>query len=115
MGAHYVDVTSGEFQGKTFTETFLFGSFDGKVTFYEPMITLDFLKKNSNYVREIPQPEKVQKTSWYPTKMKIVKHNGITEIILDQFVYRKQPLENGISCRKRSRGSCKGFCATMDE
>jgi hypothetical protein len=90
MGAHYVDVTSGEFQGKTFTETFLFGSFDGKVTFYEPMITLDFLKKNSDYVREIPQPAKVQKSSWYPTKMRVSKHNGVTEIILDQFVYRKQ-------------------------
>lgn len=90
MGAHYIDVTSGEFQGKTFTETFLFGSFNGKVTFYEPMITLDFLKKNNNYVRAIPQPAKVQKTGWYPTKMKVVKHDGLTEIVLEEFVYRKQ-------------------------
>ena len=40
MGAHYVDITSGEFNGITFTETFIFGSFNGKVTFYEPMIRL---------------------------------------------------------------------------
>lgn len=90
MGAHWMDGAASEFQGKTFTETFLFGSFDGKVTFYEPMITLDFLKKNSNYVRDIPQPAKVQKTSWYPTKMKVSKHDGITEVILEGFVYRKQ-------------------------
>lgn len=90
MGAHWIDVTSAEFQGKTFTETFLFGSFDGKVTFYEPMITLDFLKKTTDYVREIPQPAKVQKTSWYPTKMRVVKHDGITEVVLENFVYRKK-------------------------
>src|SRR3990170_5846311 len=90
MGAHWIDVTSPELNGKPFTETFLFGSFNGKVTFYEPMITLDFLKKNNEYVRDIPQPAKVQTSNWYPTKMKISKHDGITEIILDQFVYRKQ-------------------------
>lgn len=90
MGSHWIDVTSGELNGKPFTETFIFGSYDGKVTFYEPMITLDFLKNNSNYVREIPQPAKVQTSSWYPTKMKILKHDGLTEIVLDEFVYRKQ-------------------------
>jgi hypothetical protein len=90
MGSHWMDVTSGEFNGKPFTETFIYGSFDGKVTFQEPMITLDFLKKTNNYVRDIPQPAKVQKTTWYPTKMKIVKHDGVTDIILDQFVFRKQ-------------------------
>lgn len=90
MGAHWMDASSGEFNGKKFTETFLFGSFDGKVTFYEPMITLEFLKKTTNYVRDIPQPAKVQKSSWYPTKMRVVKHDGITEVILDGFVYRKQ-------------------------
>lgn len=90
MGGHFIDVTYGEFQGKKFSEAFLFGSFDGKVTFYEPMITLEFLKNNSNYVRDIPQPAKVQKSGWYPTKMRVVKHDGITEVVLDQFVYRKQ-------------------------
>jgi hypothetical protein len=90
MGGHFIDVTGGEFNGKTFTETFIYGSFDGKVTFWEPMITLDFLKKNANYAREIPQPAKVQASSWYPTKMKVVKHDGITEVVLEGFVYRKQ-------------------------
>lgn len=90
MGAHYIDVTSPELNGKKFTETFLFGSFDGKVTFYEPMITLDFIKNTKNYVREIPQPTKFQQSAWYPTKMRISRHDGVTDIILEQFVYRKQ-------------------------
>jgi len=90
MGAHWVDVTSGEFNGKGFTQTFIYGSYDGNVTFYEPMITLDFLKNNSNFERAIPQPSKVQKSGYYPTKMRVVKHDGVTEVILDDFVYRTQ-------------------------
>ncbi len=90
MGAHWVDVTSGEFNGQEFTQTFIYGSFNGKVTFYEPMITLDFLKNNSNFERNIPQPAKFQKTGYYPTKMKVVKHDGVTEIILDGFVHHTQ-------------------------
>ncbi len=44
MGAHWVDVTSPELNGSTFAQTFIYGSYDGQVNFYEPMITLDFLK-----------------------------------------------------------------------
>lgn len=90
MGAHWVDITSGEFNGQGFTQTFIYGSFDGKVNFYEPMITLTFLKTNSNFVRTIPQPAKVQKSGYYPTKMRVVKHDGVTDVILDEFVYRTQ-------------------------
>jgi len=90
MGAHWVDVTSSEFNGQSFTQTFIYGSYDGKVTFYEPMITLDFLKNNNNFQRSIPQPAKVQKTGWYPTKLRVVKHDGVTDIVLDEFVYRVQ-------------------------
>ncbi len=88
MGAHWVDIKSLEFHGKPFTETFIFGSYDGKVTFYEPMITLEFLKSHTNYERAIPTPAKFQETGWYPTVMKVVKHDQQTDIILDKFVYR---------------------------
>jgi len=90
MGAHWIDVTSPELHGQTFTQTFIYGSYDGKVTFYEPMITLDFLKNSSNFERPIPQPAKVQKTGWYPTKLRVVKHDGQTDVIYDEFTYRTQ-------------------------
>jgi hypothetical protein len=89
MGAHWVDVTSPELNGNPFTQTFIYGSYDGEVTFYEPMITLEFLKNTSNFVRAIPQPEKVQKSGYYPTKLKVEKHNGVTNVILDEMVYRQ--------------------------
>lgn len=90
MGAHWVDVTSPELHGKAFTETFIFGSYDGKVTFYEPMITLDFLKNQKKYSRWIPIPSKFQETGWYPTIMRVAKHDGETDIVLEGFVYRQK-------------------------
>lgn len=86
MGRHWIDFTSPELNGQLFTQTFIYGSYDGKVTFYEPMITLDFLKSQTNFSRSIPQPQKFAKEGWYPTKMRIVKHDGVTDIILDEFV-----------------------------
>lgn len=90
MGAHWVDVTSSELNGKPFTETFIYGSFDGEVTFYEPMITLEFLKTQKLYEREIPVPAKFAESGWYPTKMRIIKHDGQTDVVLDKFVYRQK-------------------------
>lgn len=90
MGAHWIDLTSPEINGQPFTQTFIYGSYDGKVTFYEPMITLEFLKNNSNFVRDIPQPAKVQQSGYYPTKLRVTKHDGVTDIILDGFIYRTQ-------------------------
>jgi hypothetical protein len=89
MGNHWIDLTSPELNGGPFTQTFIYGSYDGKVVFYEPMITLDFLKNTSNFERSIPQPAKVQNTGYYPTKMKVKKKNNSTEIILDGFTQRQ--------------------------
>jgi hypothetical protein len=88
MGKHYVDVTSPELNGQPFTETFILGSYDAKINFYEPMITLEFLKATTTYERSIPQPAKYQQSGYYPTKMRIQKAAQATNIILEGFVYR---------------------------
>ena len=88
MGAHWLDATSPELNGQLFTQTFIYGSYNGKVNFYEPMITLQFIKDNPEFERTIPQPAKVQKAGYYPTKMKIKTKNNITEVILESFVFR---------------------------
>jgi hypothetical protein len=89
MGNHWLDVTSPELNGQTFTQTFLMGSYNSQVIFYEPMITKAFLKSTSNFERAIPQPAKYQAAGWYPTKMRTVKHDGVTEIIMEGFVQRQ--------------------------
>lgn len=88
MGTHWSDVTSPEFHGQPFTQTFIFGSYDGRVTFYEPMITLAFLKTTNSFERAIPQPAKFQRDGWYPRKLSVSKKDGTTEIIFSDFVYR---------------------------
>lgn len=89
MGKHFIDVTSLEFNKQSFTQTFIYGSYNSKVTFYEPMITLDFLKNVSNFERSIPQPLRFKNAELYPTKMHVVKRNGLTDIILEGFAKRQ--------------------------
>ena len=89
MGKHYIDATSPELQGQTFTQTFLFGSYDSKVVFWEPMITQAFLKNTTQFERALPQPSKFQQAGYYPTKMKICSKDGVTEISLTDFVNRQ--------------------------
>jgi hypothetical protein len=89
MGKHYVDLTSPELNGQPFTQTFIHGSYDGKIKFLEPMITLEYLKNTTSFERTLPQPAKFQKAGYYPTKMRIEKANGVTNIILEGFVLRQ--------------------------
>ena len=89
MGMHWLDPTSPELSGgKPFTQTFIYGSYDGKVTFMEPMITKAFIDTTTSFTRDIPQPAKFERTGYYPTKMSIKRHDGVTDIILEAFVQR---------------------------
>ncbi|MCK3684737.1 DUF5602 domain-containing protein [Maribellus sp. YY47] len=71
MGAHWVDLTSPELSGATFTRTFIWGSYGGEFIFWEPMITLDYLKTMPDEIIPIPQPQAYQNAGWYPTDYKI--------------------------------------------
>lgn len=89
MGKHYIDANTPELHGQPFTQTFLYGSYDSKVVFMEPMITLAFLKNTTTFERSVPQPTKFQQAGYYPTKMKVSRHDGVTEISLTDFVSRQ--------------------------
>lgn len=70
MGVHWLDATTPELAGgsSAFTETFIHGSFDGKVTFWEPMITKAFIESKQSYEKAIKQPAKYQYPGkYYPT------------------------------------------------
>lgn len=89
MGAHWVDITSPELNGQPFTQTFLMGSFDGEVIFYEPMITEGFIRSHTSFERAVPRPAKVQADGYYPTKMRLVTaSDGTVNIILENFEFR---------------------------
>ena len=67
MGAHWIDPTSPELSGQTFTETFLYGSYDGKMIFMEPMITKAYLESHPNLTEQLKLPQAYQKSGYYPT------------------------------------------------
>lgn len=89
MGGHCVDVTSPELGGSPFTHTFIFGAYNGKVAFYEPMITQDYLANGTGGLFMIKQPAQVSKTGYYPTRYSITKApNGNRYVLLSHFVFR---------------------------
>jgi hypothetical protein len=90
MGAHWIDSKASELNEKPFTETFIFGTYDGKVTFYEPMITYSFFKGSAKFSRSIPRPAKVQVSGYYPKTMEIIKTTNKYSLSLKDFEYREK-------------------------
>lgn len=91
MGAHWMDVLSPEFNGQVFTHTFVYGSYDGKVNFLEPMASLAFLKEGTTVQKAIRQPQFFDPTNtYYPTRYSIWKDEKMDRhyIALDQMVWR---------------------------
>lgn len=72
MGAHWVDLLSPEFNGGVFTKTFIWGSYDGKFIFWEPMITRDYLLTNPNVTIPVRQPQAFQQNGYYPYQYRIL-------------------------------------------
>lgn len=91
MGAHWVDLSSPEFNGKPFTHTFIYGSYDGKVVFIEPMITLSYLLTKPSVTAPIKQPRKVHKPGFYYPSSYSVRYDEVRReytIALEGFVKR---------------------------
>ncbi|MBD0254985.1 MAG: DUF5602 domain-containing protein [Cytophagales bacterium] len=91
MGMHWADATGGEFQGKGFTQTFLYGSFDSKVIFYEPMVATAYLKNVKNDRFSIKQPQKFAAAGNYPQSYNIRHDQGAKqyEITLEEFTQKQ--------------------------
>ena len=92
MGNHLINSKAPELveQGREFTHTFIFGAYDGHVTFYEPMITLAFLQSRPDLCTPIKQPEAWETAGWYPTTY-CIRHRPDEErytVSLEDFVHR---------------------------
>ncbi|QIX61276.1 hypothetical protein FY528_03530 [Hymenobacter lutimineralis] len=72
MGRHWIDPTSHEYHGMDFTQTFIYGSYNGAVIFEEPMITKAYFEAKKTETFALPQPAAVARTGvYYPTKYTI--------------------------------------------
>jgi hypothetical protein len=72
MGTHWTDPTAPEFTGQTFTKTFVYGSWNGAFTFYEPMFTKAFLEsKPAVTAAALKVPSNYATPGLYPTSYKV--------------------------------------------
>ena len=92
MGNHLIDMTSPEFAKppEKFTHTWIFGAYDGRITFYEPMITREFFMSHPNSCAPIKQPKAWQVAGYYPTRYCIRYHQRANKytVSLEGLEYR---------------------------
>jgi len=68
MGLHWVDTTARLVPGSyDFTQIFINGSWDGRYTFMEPMLTRDWLLTRPTIREDVKQPGAYQRDGYYPT------------------------------------------------
>lgn len=90
MGNHLVNVTGPEFKGEKFRRAWIFGAYDGRVTFYEEMVDRAWLLTRPSECFPIPSPEAVAVGGYYPTQScirHVAARNAYT-VSLEGFVMR---------------------------
>ena len=71
MGAHWANVDSHEFHGSPFTNTLIYGFYEGKMVFIEPMITRAFLLSRPDETRTMQVPQRYPQPGRYPKEWRV--------------------------------------------
>lgn len=92
MGNHLIDVTAPEFNGQPFSRTWIYGAYDGNVTFYEPMLTRQSIVTEPNQCSALKLPQAYAESGYYPTKYctQLDTRKNVYRVFLTGFVYRQQ-------------------------
>jgi hypothetical protein len=95
MGNHLIDLTGPEFAGEPFTHSFIYGIWNGHVTFYEPMVTHEWFASLRDGTRadacfDLKLPQAWERAGWYPTEYCLRYRPNRDELTasLEGFVYR---------------------------
>lgn len=90
MGNHLIDPASGEFNNQPFTRTFIYGAYDGQITFYEPMLSLHYLQSQPNEYLDLKLPADYAQAGYYPTRYSVRYDpaKAVYRISLERFVYQ---------------------------
>lgn len=94
MGDHLVDAVAPELQDPPeveFTHSFIYGAYDGHISFYEPMITRDYLLGQPDECTAVSLPEAWEISGYYPTAycIRYRADRQETTVSLEKFVYRE--------------------------
>jgi hypothetical protein len=91
MGNHLIDPTSPEFHGKKFTRTWVYGVYDGRVTFFEEMLTREYMLSQPSACFPIKSPPAVNVRGYYPTQSCTRYHSQTNEytVSMEGFTLRE--------------------------
>ncbi len=89
QGSHWIDPKAAEFQGQPhgFDQTFIYGFYEGKLSFLEPMISKAFLESHANLRQPIHRPARYSKPGLYPSQYQVSYDPQTREysVVLEQF------------------------------
>ena len=71
MGMHWAQLSWPEFNGGKWEHSFIYGSYDGRLAFIEPMFTLAYLKSKPQMSMPFPQPTVYPAGKYFPTTYRI--------------------------------------------
>jgi hypothetical protein len=92
MGTHWFDFEGSEFHGGHWDKSFNIGSYNGEITFWEPMISVPYLATKPNITIPIKQPFAYPKSGYYPTHYSINHANGEYSVSLNGLQFRPAKL-----------------------
>jgi hypothetical protein len=99
MGNHLLDSQSPELRDSLpFTRTFIYGAYEGELIFWEPMITLDMLRKTRDACWSISQPQGFRQAGYYPTRYCVRENpDAGRNVSLEGFRYVSEGVEVQLS------------------
>lgn len=94
MGNHVIDPEAAPANGGPFTQAFAYGTWDGHISFWEPVVNVNWFNetKPTEACSPIPQTPEVELSGYYPTEM--CSHydaDGGMTFKLRKFVQRTAP------------------------
>lgn len=90
MGNHLIDPQGPEFQGQPFTHTWIWGTYDGRISFFEPMITVAYLQTRPRAeCVDLRMPQRFHESGSYPTRSCLTFDPGRQEydVSLERFEF----------------------------
>ena len=81
MGVHWVDSKDPLAPG-SFTEVLIYGTWDGDLTFIEPMMTVDWMKTKATVSESVKQPAKYQIDGYWPTTYTVAFDTATNEYVV---------------------------------
>lgn len=94
MGVHWEDLSEPQHHEEGFTKTFIYGSNNNEVIFFEPMVAVSYLQDlapDDLRKMNVTQAPKVQKSGYYPSAYTIKLNSGTGDysVALTDMQYRK--------------------------